>query len=67
MIFLILPLFRPTGWDSWKKIGILEENLVQIRPTDSFPEVIPRPPPTRKQVPREPDIIAQDDQVNHGS
>ncbi|THD22006.1 Cytoplasmic dynein 1 light intermediate chain 2 [Fasciola hepatica] len=44
-----------------KKISILEENFTQIRSTDAYNDVIPRPPP-RKPAVREPELMAQDEQ-----
>ncbi|VDP90955.1 unnamed protein product [Echinostoma caproni] len=55
-------VFVPTGWDSEKKISILEENFAQIRSTDAYNDVIPRPPPKKPAV-REPELMTQDEQV----
>ncbi|KAF5396206.1 Cytoplasmic dynein 1 light intermediate chain 2 [Paragonimus heterotremus] len=54
-------VFVPTGWDSEKKIAILEENFTQIRGSDPYNDVIPRPPP-RRSTDREPEMVAQDEQ-----
>lgn len=35
--------YRPAGWDNEKKIGILHENLINVKPSDSYSEVIPKP------------------------
>jgi dynein light intermediate chain 1 len=35
--------FRPTGWDNDKKIAILHENLQNIKPEESFEDVISKP------------------------
>lgn len=38
-------VFIPVGWDNEKKIGILNDSLGDIRPTDAFHDVITVPPP----------------------
>lgn len=40
---LLTCIYRPTGWDNLKKIGILEDNLTSIKPNDSFNDVIVKP------------------------
>ena len=34
---------RPTGWDNDKKVAILHENLQNIKPADSYEDVIAKP------------------------
>ncbi|CAH8512631.1 unnamed protein product [Dicrocoelium dendriticum] len=54
-------VFVPAGWDSEKKIAILEENFTRIRSTDPYNTVVPHPPP-RKAAVRDPEVVAQDEQ-----
>ncbi|KER22951.1 hypothetical protein T265_09040 [Opisthorchis viverrini] len=54
-------VFVPTGWDSEKKIAILEENFAKINSGDPYTDVVPRPAP-RKTAVREPEVVAPDDQ-----
>lgn len=39
----IIFVFRPAGWDSMKKIGILYENMQSCRPDDYYRDVITQP------------------------
>lgn len=39
---------RPSGWDNMKKISILHENLVSMKPDDYYRNVISPPVSVRK-------------------
>lgn len=72
-LFIVSPLYscfnlfipRPTGWDSLKKIGILEENLTKYRSSDAYSVIIPKPLEQTKPTAKEPEITAVDEQVCH--
>ncbi|XP_067935323.1 cytoplasmic dynein 1 light intermediate chain 2-like [Watersipora subatra] len=55
-------LFIPSGWDSDKKIAILAENLVTIKPDEEFEAVIKRPPALRRPANRDGEVAAEDQQ-----
>ncbi|XP_033229242.1 cytoplasmic dynein 1 light intermediate chain 1 isoform X2 [Belonocnema kinseyi] len=53
----------PAGWDNLKKISILHENLQSMNSEDYYRNVIIQPPTNRKNVTREVEIQAEDEQV----
>ncbi|KAK2190337.1 hypothetical protein NP493_84g05025 [Ridgeia piscesae] len=55
-------VFVPTGWDNTKKISILFENMMSMKPEDAYEQVITRPS-THKLVHRDTELIAEDEQV----
>uniref|UniRef100_A0A0A9YHM3 Dynein light intermediate chain n=1 Tax=Lygus hesperus TaxID=30085 RepID=A0A0A9YHM3_LYGHE len=55
-------LLIPSGWDSTKKISIVCENLQSMKPDDYYRDII-APPPSRKSIMREVEIVAEDEQV----
>ncbi|XP_052231660.1 cytoplasmic dynein 1 light intermediate chain 2-like isoform X2 [Dreissena polymorpha] len=55
-------VFIPMGWDNEKKIAILHENLLNIKPTDNYEDVVSRPS-VRKPVQRDAEITVEDVQV----
>ncbi|XP_023234140.1 cytoplasmic dynein 1 light intermediate chain 2-like isoform X1 [Centruroides sculpturatus] len=55
-------IFIPSGWDNDKKIAILYENLVSVKPDDSYTDVISKPI-TRKPMQRESEVTSEDDQL----
>lgn len=55
-------VFIPAGWDNMKKIAILHENLHSCQPNDYYRDVI-IPPVQRKQVARDVEVLAEDEQA----
>ncbi|CAK9296358.1 unnamed protein product [Gordionus sp. m RMFG-2023] len=55
-------IFIPIGWDSTKKIAILNEGLINIMPDANFEDILGSPP-FKKADNKEPDILAEDEQV----
>ncbi len=51
------------GWESLKKISILEEKRVQFKDGDDFEKVIPRPEP-KSPAPKDQELNAMDEQVS---
>ncbi|CAH8873279.1 unnamed protein product [Trichobilharzia szidati] len=54
-------IFVPAGWDNGKKIGILQENLTEIKPLSLYSDVIPQP--QKDTAVRELEVAIQDDQT----
>ncbi|KAK2723032.1 cytoplasmic dynein 1 light intermediate chain 2-like [Artemia franciscana] len=54
-------VFIPSGWDNEKKIAILHENMVSVKPSDYYTDVITKPA-VRKAAPREAEIQAEEEQ-----
>ncbi|GAB1600073.1 cytoplasmic dynein 1 light intermediate chain 2-like [Argonauta hians] len=55
-------VFVPAGWDTEKKISILNENLANMKAED-ISEGIPSKPVVRKPIQKDADIVAEDEQV----
>lgn len=55
-------VFIPSGWDNMKKISILFENLMSMKPDDYYRNVISPPVAARKTVVREVEVHAEDEQ-----
>jgi len=53
---------RPTGWDTLKKIKILEGNLINHKGKGSFTECVPKPLKTRSNN-KDSEVNALDEQV----
>ncbi|KAJ8680935.1 hypothetical protein QAD02_016722 [Eretmocerus hayati] len=53
----------PAGWDNNKKISILHENLQSMKPDDDYSDVIVQPPSNRKNIQKQAEIVAEDEQV----
>ncbi|KAK7573861.1 hypothetical protein V9T40_011052 [Parthenolecanium corni] len=56
-------VFIPSGWDNIKKISILYENLVSMKQDDYYRNIISPPVTARKNVVREVEITAEDEQT----
>ncbi|XP_029634296.1 cytoplasmic dynein 1 light intermediate chain 2 isoform X1 [Octopus sinensis] len=55
-------VFVPAGWDTEKKISILNENLANMKAED-LSEDIPSKPVVRKPIQKDAEIVAEDEQV----
>ncbi|NWH27952.1 DC1L2 protein, partial [Grus americana] len=53
--------YRPAGWDNEKKIAILHENFITVKPEDAYEDFIVKPP-VRKLV-HDKELAAEDEQV----
>ena len=42
-IVFVVVFYRPAGWDSSKKIGILYENMHSVKPDQYYTDVIAKP------------------------
>ncbi|RXG72386.1 Cytoplasmic dynein 1 light intermediate chain 2 [Armadillidium vulgare] len=54
-------VFIPAGWDKDSKISILYENMHSMSPDDYYTDVIVKPQTARKQITREVEIQAEDE------
>lgn len=55
-------VFVPAGWDTEKKISILNENLASVKPEDLYEDVLSKPV-VRKPIQKDAEVIAEDEQV----
>lgn len=55
-------VFVPAGWDTEKKISILNENLANVKPEDLYDDVLSKPV-VRKPIQKDAEVIAEDEQV----
>jgi len=54
--------FRPSGWDSDKKIDILTENLSMLKADEPYENVIKRPMQIRRPANRDTETSAEQEQ-----
>ncbi|VDN96303.1 unnamed protein product [Rodentolepis nana] len=57
-------VFIPTGWDSLKKISLLEQNLTRYKPGDDYSTVVPKPTGQTSVLNDEPHVTSMDDQAS---
>ncbi|KAL7300901.1 hypothetical protein TKK_0006453 [Trichogramma kaykai] len=53
----------PAGWDNNKKISILHENLQAMKPDDYYRDIIVQPTSNKKNVTRQVEVVAEDEQT----